>query len=167
MTNTEQKPADVEETAQQAANETPTGVSPTGNWEPNTPPTGNWEPNTPPPVAAPTGNWEPNTPPPVVPTGNWEPNTPPPVVPTGSPAPAPAPAEVAGGWAYGRTITHLFSSSANPGVWAWVTGVGWRRLALSEAGRGPLTTLALLAKTNGLAVSYHEDATGQIDQLLV
>ncbi|NKQ54951.1 hypothetical protein HFP15_18875 [Amycolatopsis sp. K13G38] len=188
MTNTEQEPTDLDTAAEQLAKEAATGVAPTGNWEPNTPPpvaapTGNWEPNTPPPVAAPTGNWEPNTPPPVAaPTGNWEPNTPPPVAaPTGNwepntpppngaaPAPTPAPAAPAaqGAWVYGRQITQLFASSTHPGVWAFVGGVGWRRLASSEVGRSPLTTLALLAKTNGLAVSYHEDAYGQIDELQV
>ena len=167
MTNTEHEPADVDEAA--ATKDVKIDVSPTGNWEPNTPPpvappTGNWEPNTPPPVVTPTGNWEPNTPPVVTPMGNWEPNTPPPG-PTGTPAAAPA--QATGAWVYGRRITNLFSSSGNPGVWAWVPGTGWRRLAGSENGRGPLTTLALLAKTNGLAVTFHEDAAGQIDQLLV
>jgi hypothetical protein len=64
-------------------------------------------------------------------------------------------------------ITQLWSSSAHPGVWVLVYGVGWRRLAESESGRGALATLALLAKANGLPVSFHEDATGQIDELLV
>ncbi|HJQ45658.1 MAG TPA: hypothetical protein VJ870_04940 [Amycolatopsis sp.] len=157
MTNAEQEPADVDETAKEAVKDTTTGFSPMGNWDPNTPP----------PVA-PTGNWDPNTPPPAAPTGNWDPNTPPPAG-NGTPAPAPAPVrgQAAGAWFYGRSVTNLFSSSANPGVWAWVPGVGWRRLASSETGRGPLITLALLAKTNGLAVSFHEDAAGQIDQLLV
>jgi hypothetical protein len=153
-----------------------------GNWEPNTPPpaalpNGNWAPNTPPATAAPMGNWEPNTPPPTgnwepntpPPAGNWEPNTPPvgtdnsvPVVPA-QPMPAgPTP----GVWVPGRVITHLWSSSAYPGVWAWIAGLGWKRLAASETGRGALTTLAVLAKANGLPVSYHENSYGQIDQIL-
>jgi hypothetical protein len=64
-------------------------------------------------------------------------------------------------------ITYLWSSSAYPGIWAWVGGLGWKPLAASESGRSPLIGLALLAKTNGLAVSYHENAYGQLDQLLV
>jgi len=162
MTNTEQQPDEVDKAAERLAEEAEAEMSPTGNWEPNTPP----------PNAAPTGNWEPNTPPPnAAPTGNWEPNTPPPENGT---APAPGFATVPsysvppmGAWVYGRQITHLYSTSAYPGVWAFVAGVGWRRLAGSELGRSPLTTLALLAKTNGLVVSYHENPYGQIDELQV
>ena len=154
MTDTEHEPAENGETAEQPVKDTTTGMSPTGNWEPNTPP----------PVV-PTGNWEPNTPPPVVtPAGNWEPNTPPPVA---DGAPTGVPAQGTGAWVYGRSITHLFSSSANPGVWAWLPGVGWRRLGSSEAGRSPLVALALLAKTNGLTVAFQENAAGQIEGLLV
>ena len=132
---------------------------PTGAWDPNTPPTGAWDPNTPPP---PTGAWDPNTPP----TGAWDPNTPPPL-----PQPQPGNGQPLpqddGGWVRDRVITHLLSSSDRPGVWAFVAGLGWKRLASVESGRSPLTGLAVLAKANGLAVSFREDAQGRIDQLLV
>lgn len=152
----------------------PDGTTPTGNFEPNTPPPGgNFEPNTPPP----TGNFEPNTPPPggnfepntPPPGGNFEPNTPPPAngtvpSPNGGVVTTPA---TSNGWIANRVIQNVWSTSAQPGVWALVGGDGWKRLAGSESGRNPLTALALLAKVNGLPVSYHVDAYGQIDQLLV
>jgi hypothetical protein len=174
-------------------NTPPPNAAPTGNWSPNTPPPsaapeGNWSPNTPPPSAAPTGNWSPNTPPPnAAPTGNWSPNNPPSTVVTdgngtASTPPAvlsngntPTPNDLAngngaakqGGPARTGIITHLWSSTTAPGVWVLVYGVGWKRLAASEFGHGALTTLALLARANGLPVSFHEDAVGQIDELLV
>lgn len=141
-----------------------TPPAPTGAWDPNTPPapTGAWDPNTPP---APTGAWDPNTPPPA---GAWDPNTPPQVQP---PAPQPgdgnAATQAPGLWIRNRVITHLLSSSAQPGVWVFVAGLGWKPLASGETGRSPLTGLAVLAKANGLTVSFHENAYGQIDQLLV
>ncbi|MFD2398280.1 hypothetical protein ACFSVJ_18010 [Prauserella oleivorans] len=68
----------------------------------------------------------------------------------------------------GRLITQLWSSSGSPGVWAAVAGIGWKRLAPgSESGESHLTPLALLARNYRLPVSYHEDARGQIDQLVV
>ncbi|GAB2994467.1 hypothetical protein LWP59_01420 [Amycolatopsis acidiphila] len=170
----------------------PNTPPPTGAWDPNTPPpTGAWDPNTPPPTGAwdpntppPTGAWDPNTPPP---TGAWDPNSPPP---TGAwdpnnppqpqpPAPQPQPPalrpqpgngtapQATGLWIRNRVITHLLSSSACPGVWVFVAGLGWKQLAAVETGRSPLTGLAVLAKANGLTVSFHENAYGLIDQLLV
>ncbi|SFJ89235.1 hypothetical protein [Amycolatopsis sacchari] len=148
----------------------PNTPPPTGAWDPNTPPpTGAWDPNTPPPTGAwdpntppPTGAWDPNTPPP---TGAWDPNTPP--VPIPQPVNGHAPQQGAGLWIRDRVITHLLSSSARPGVWAFVAGLGWKRLAAVESGRSPLTGLAVLAKANGLPVSFRENALGQIDQILV
>lgn len=157
----------------------PNTPPPTGAWDPNTPPTGAWDPNTPPPTGAwdpntpPTGAWDPNTPPP---TGAWDPNTPPPTGawdPNVPPAPQPQPGnghavqQAAGVWIRDRIITHLMSASGRPGVWAFVAGLGWKRLASVESGRSPLTGLAVLAKANGLPVSFRENAQGQIDQLLV
>lgn len=147
-----------------------------GNWSPNTPPPaslapqGNWSPNTPPPVGAPTGNWSPNTPPSTMVTDG--PNTPPAVVPdTNAQAPQNFPngngAARHGGPARTGVITQLWSSSTTPGVWVLVYGIGWKRLAASESGHGALTTLALVARTNGLPVTFHEDGIGQIDELLV
>jgi hypothetical protein len=166
---------------------TPPPVSaPTGAWDPNTPPpTGAWDPNTPPPTGAwdpntppPSGAWDPNTPPP---TGAWDPNTPPPTgawdpnTPPQPPAPQPQPhpgngasaPQATGLWIRNRVITTLWSSSTRPGVWVFVAGLGWKQLAAVETGRSPLTGLAVLAKANGLTVSFHENAYGQIDQLLV
>ncbi|WP_236789937.1 hypothetical protein [Amycolatopsis sp. GM8] len=147
-------------------------MAPTGAWDPNTPPpTGAWDPNTPPPTGAwdpntppPTGAWDPNTPP--VPAGAWDPNTPP------RPGPQPhtgngAMPVATGLWIRNRVITQLWSSSGRPGVWVFVAGLGWKQLAAVETGRSPLTGLAVLAKANGLTVSFHENAFGQIDQLLV
>ncbi|MQA11461.1 MAG: hypothetical protein GEU98_23495 [Pseudonocardiaceae bacterium] len=136
---------------------------PAGAWDPNTPPTptGAWDPNTPP---TPTGAWDPNIPP--RPTGAWDPNRPP--APTGAWDPNTNGAVSANGWTRNRAITHLWSYNASPGVWVAVHGIGWKRLSpASESGHSHLTMLALLAKSNGLAVSYHEDAHGQIDQLVV
>ncbi|HVV11211.1 MAG TPA: hypothetical protein VHD82_18325, partial [Amycolatopsis sp.] len=101
--------------------------------------------------------------------GNFEPNTPPVVtgtVPTPNGGVVTTPA-ASNGWVAGRLIQNVWSGSTQPGVWALIGGEGWKRLAGSESGRNPLTTLALLAKVNGLPVSYHQDANGQIDQLLV
>ncbi|WAL65344.1 hypothetical protein ORV05_31335 [Amycolatopsis cynarae] len=133
--------------------------------DPLGPPRGNWEPFEPPPVE----NGRPT--PPVVNAGNDGEVPPmPPVVELagdgGGGPPEPA-AQPGGVWVKDRVITHLWSSSGSPGVWAFVAGLGWKRLESSETGRSPLTTLALLAKANGLPVSYHEDGAGQIDQLLL
>ncbi|WP_245573931.1 hypothetical protein [Amycolatopsis nigrescens] len=163
-------------------------VAPNG-WEPYSPPAGRpavaptgWEPYSPPPVA-PTG-WEPYTPPrpAVAPTG-WEPYGPPPVAPNGwepynppqrnggnggAAAPAPVTAEQGDGWVHNRGITALYSYDSSPGVWAFVHGVGWKRLSPgSDSGHGHLVLLALMARNHRIPVSYHEDALGQIDQLLV
>ncbi|GAA1980951.1 hypothetical protein [Amycolatopsis minnesotensis] len=157
-------------------------VAPT-SWEPYSPPAGapvvaptSWEPYSPPagaPVVAPT-SWEPYSPPagaPVVAPMSWEPYSPPagqPTPPAGQPA-QPGPVATTGrdGWAHRRFITHVFAATS-PGVWAWVPGAGWKRLSMaSEAGNGNLLLLALLAKNNRLPLSYHEDASGQIDQILV
>ncbi|GHE98937.1 hypothetical protein GCM10017786_34980 [Amycolatopsis deserti] len=153
-------------------NTPPTGAydpntPPTGAYDPNTPPTGAYDPNTPPtgaydPNTPPTGAYDPNTPP----TGAYDPNTPP-VNGNGHP-PAPQPVhQQAGLWIRNRSITSLWSTSANPGVWVFVAGLGWKRLASAGDGRSSLTTLALLARNHGLPVSFHENAAGQIDQILV
>jgi len=75
---------------------------------------------------------------------------------------------VAVGWVYNRAITHLWSYDASTGVWVWVDGIGWKRLSpTSEFGHSHMTVLATVATDRNLAVDYHEDAAGQIDQLLV
>ncbi|GLY63861.1 hypothetical protein [Amycolatopsis taiwanensis] len=180
-------PATVTPDGNWSPNTPPKTATPDGNWSPNTPPAtvtpdGNWSPNTPPKTATPDGNWSPNTPPATVtPNGNWSPNTPPSTVVTvsrpntasagsdGSALVQPNGNGVARDVSPARTgvITQLWSSSTAPGVWALVSGIGWKRLAGAEAGHGALITLALLARANGLPVSFHEDAHGQIDQLLV
>ncbi|MEU3272595.1 hypothetical protein ABZ639_17275 [Saccharomonospora sp. NPDC006951] len=151
----------------------PRQVRPSG-WEPYSPPPvapSGWEPYSPPPrPVAPTG-WEPYSPPPVAPAG-WEPYSPPPASQPGQPEPvkgngAGGPA-ARDGWTTGRAITNLWSSSTSPGVWIAVQDVGWKLLSpASDSGHSHLTLLAMLAKNYRLAVSYHEDARGQIDQLVV
>ncbi|PRX44634.1 hypothetical protein B0I33_111146 [Prauserella shujinwangii] len=166
----------------------PGGPAPAG-WDPYAPPPGGpaptgWDPYAPPPGGpAPTG-WDPYAPPPGGPApAGWDPYTPPP---NGDPRPQPVqpqPAPVrdgagrggaagagsaGGGWVHRRLITHLWSYNAAPGVWVGVQGVGWKRLSpASETGHSHLTMLALLARNNRLPVTYHEDAHGQIDQLIV
>jgi hypothetical protein len=72
------------------------------------------------------------------------------------------------GWVYNRVITHLWSYDAATGVWVWVDGIGWKRLSpVSEHGHSHMCLLATLATDRNLPVDYHEDAAGQIDQLLV
>jgi hypothetical protein len=72
------------------------------------------------------------------------------------------------GWVYNRMITHLWSYDAATGVWVWVDGIGWKRLSpVSEHGHSHMCLLATLATDRDLPVDYHEDAAGQIDQLLV
>lgn len=72
------------------------------------------------------------------------------------------------GWVYNRMITHLWSYDAPTGVWVWVDGIGWKRLSpVSEHGHSHMCLLAALATDRNLPVDYHEDAAGQIDQLLV
>lgn len=155
-------------------------------WSANTPPShlvpkGNWSPNTPPAQLTPTGNWSPNTPPAhLVPNGNWSPNTPPPNGTSDNGVPAsphtangdgagrePRPATGESRSTSSGIITQLWSSSTTPGVWALISGVGWKRLAGTEFGHGSLMALALLARANGLVVFFHEDSMGQIDELLV
>ena len=71
------------------------------------------------------------------------------------------------GWVYGRVITHLWSYDASTGVWAWVDGIGWKRLSPnSEFGHSHMTLLATMATHGNLTVDYHEDASGRIDQVL-
>ena len=72
------------------------------------------------------------------------------------------------GWVHNRMITHLWSYDAATGVWVWVDGIGWKRLSpASEHGHSHMCLLATLATDRNLPVDYHEDAAGQIDQLLV
>jgi hypothetical protein len=79
-----------------------------------------------------------------------------------------AAAGVSAGWVYNRAITHLWSYDASTGVWVWVDGIGWKRLSPASAfGHGHMTELATIATHRNLPVDYHEDAAGQIDQLLV
>lgn len=149
------------------------GAAPMGAWDPyDAPPAGVGEP----PAPIPTGAWDPYSPPP---TGAWDPYNPPTPPMPQPPAPQPNPASTAehgptngaapqqGVWVRNRVITHLLSTSSRPGVWVFVAGLGWKRLAAPETGRSPLTGLAVLAKANGLPVSFRENAYGQIDQLLV
>ncbi|AIJ20430.1 hypothetical protein [Amycolatopsis methanolica] len=134
----------------------PNTPPPTGVYDPNTPPTGVYDPNTPPP----TGVYDPNTPPP---SGVYDPNTPP----NGNGTPVQPAPRAQGVWVHGRQVARLWSTSANPGVWVDIAGLGWKRLAATADGRSSLTTLALLARNHGLPVSFHENAAGQIDQILV
>jgi hypothetical protein len=72
------------------------------------------------------------------------------------------------GWVYNRMITHLWSYDAPTGVWVWVDGIGWKRLSPgSEHGHSHMCLLATLATDRNLPVDYHEDAAGQIDQLML
>jgi hypothetical protein len=76
-------------------------------------------------------------------------------------------APAAAGWVYGRVITHLWSYDASTGVWAWVDGIGWKRLSPnSEFGHSHMALLATMATNGNLTVDYHEDASGRIDQVL-
>jgi hypothetical protein len=75
---------------------------------------------------------------------------------------------VGAGWVYNRVITHLWSYDSPVGAWAWIDGTGWKRLSpASQFGHTQMTVLATLATNRNLPVDYHEDAAGQIDQLLV
>jgi hypothetical protein len=75
---------------------------------------------------------------------------------------------ITAGWVYGRVLTHLWSYDASTGVWVWVDGVGWKRLSpVSEFGHSHMTALATVATDRNLPVDFHEDAAGQIDQILV
>ncbi|OQO92963.1 hypothetical protein B1813_12680 [Saccharomonospora piscinae] len=163
----------------------PTGWDPYAPPAPSTPSTPS-APTAPPSPVAPAG-WDPYAPPvrsaPVAPAG-WDPYTPPvrsappapphtataqgmPVPPAPVPGPAGDQAAPAGGWVRGAAITHLWSAADAPGVWVAVAGLGWKPLAASDSGSSQLTLLAVLARNYRLAVAYHEDARGHIDQLLV
>ena len=153
---------------------------PGGAYDPNTPPpAGAYDPNSP----TPQGAYDPNGP---TPNGAYDPNTPPAgtggqsngtaqfdgatLPPTPPPAPVQPPPQQprdTGFWVHNHTVTRLWSTSAAPGVWVEFAGLGWKRLASAADGRSSLTVLALLARNHGLAVSFHENAAGQIDQLLV
>jgi hypothetical protein len=75
---------------------------------------------------------------------------------------------LAAGWVHNRAITHMWSYDAATGVWVWVDGIGWKRLSpVSEHGHSHMCVLASLATDRNLPVDYHEDAAGQIDQILV
>lgn len=75
---------------------------------------------------------------------------------------------ITAGWVYHRAITHLWSYDAPTGVWVWVDGIGWKRLSpVSEHGHTHMCVLATMATHNNLPVDYHENAAGQIDQILV
>ncbi|MGH3876392.1 MAG: hypothetical protein ACRDSK_05060 [Actinophytocola sp.] len=79
-----------------------------------------------------------------------------------------APDAFAAGWVNNRMITHLWSYDAPTGVWVWVDGIGWKRLSpVSQFGHTHMTVLATLATQRNQPVDYHEDASGQIDQILV
>ncbi|MBP2321241.1 hypothetical protein JOF56_001626 [Kibdelosporangium banguiense] len=72
------------------------------------------------------------------------------------------------GWSTGRTILDLWSYEDSSGVWVHVQGLGWKRLSpASQSGHTHMTVLAGAATHNNLAVDFHEDADGQIDQLIV
>lgn len=75
---------------------------------------------------------------------------------------------VGAGWMYNRMITYLWSYDAPTGVWVWVDGIGWKRLSpVSQFGHTHMTALSTVATDRNLPVSYHEDASGQIDQIMV
>jgi hypothetical protein len=73
---------------------------------------------------------------------------------------------ITAGWVHNRAITHLWSYDAATGV--WVDGIGWKSLSpVSEHGHTHMCLLVTLATDRNLPVDYHEDAAGQIDQILV
>lgn len=75
---------------------------------------------------------------------------------------------IGAGWSHNRVITYLWSYDAPDGVWVWVDGIGWKRLSpAAKFGHTHMTALATLATDRDLPVSYHEDASGQIDQIMV
>jgi hypothetical protein len=81
---------------------------------------------------------------------------------------APRADAISAGWFYNRTITHLWSYDSPAGVWVWVEGSGWRRLSpASLFGHSQMTVLSTLATDRNLPVHYHEDASGQIDVIMV
>lgn len=75
---------------------------------------------------------------------------------------------ITAGWVYNRVITHVWSYDVPTGVWVWVDGIGWKRLSpVSQFGHTHMTVLSTLATDRNLPIDYHEDASGQIDQILV
>ena len=69
-------------------------------------------------------------------------------------------------WVRGRTLARLWSHDASTGIWAWVEGTGWKRLA-PGVGHTRLAVLAAEAVHGGRPVDYREDAVGRIEEILV
>ena len=77
-------------------------------------------------------------------------------------------ADERGTWQRDKRILALWSSDNDRNSWAWVDGVGWKKLAYTSTTTTlALTALASAAKQNGSRVDYREEADGTIHEMYV
>jgi hypothetical protein len=72
----------------------------------------------------------------------------------------------AGTWQANQTIGALWSSDDKDNAYAWINGVGWKRLApTSDASLMAMNILTRLGRDKGSAINYREEADGAIHEI--
>jgi hypothetical protein len=72
----------------------------------------------------------------------------------------------AGTWHGNQTIGALWSSNDTDNAYAWVNGVGWKRLApTSDGSVMAMNVLTRLGRDSGSPISYREEADGAIHEI--
>jgi hypothetical protein len=72
----------------------------------------------------------------------------------------------AGTWQGNQTIGALWSSNDKDNAYAWINGVGWRRLApTSDASLMAMNILTRLGRDSGAPINYREEADGAIHEI--
>ncbi len=84
------------------------------------------------------------------------------------PAPGAALTGVTGTWVSDKRIQSLWCHSGARNAYAYVNGVGWKRLVSpSDGGTQSLVALARLARDANARVDYRQEADGTIHELYV
>jgi hypothetical protein len=73
-----------------------------------------------------------------------------------------------GAWNNSKKITGLWSINQNRNSWAYIDGVGWRKLANnSDSAVVALSVLAAHAREKNSSVNYRDEADGMIHEIYV
>jgi hypothetical protein len=72
----------------------------------------------------------------------------------------------AGTWQGNQTIGALWSSNDKDNAYAWINGIGWKRLApASDASLMAMNILTRVGRDSGSPINYREEADGAIHEI--
>jgi hypothetical protein len=72
----------------------------------------------------------------------------------------------AGTWQGNQTIGALWSSNDKDNAYAWINGIGWKRLApTSDASLMAMNILTRVGRDSGSPINYREEADGAIHEI--